>query len=170
MKSKTAHVKSDTLSLSTLRAMKDRTLIMATIAEVRKTGDQLSRFLVYANESRKRFDNRGRATRVISGYRGWEDFVERELQTNIRTFQRRLAEFNDPNLAEERRKKDRERDFIQKVHTQTDAIIRFGYLAVKGCQEAVRPYVERTSQTQTILQPHVEYERTAPSSKRNPPR
>ena len=41
----------------------------------------------------KVFDNRGQGGRVISGFNGFEDFIERGLGAHIRTIQRRLKKF-----------------------------------------------------------------------------
>jgi hypothetical protein len=51
---------------------------------------------LYLDACQKHFDNRGRGSRIISGYNGFEDFVERGLGAHIRTIQRRLQKYHDP--------------------------------------------------------------------------
>jgi len=54
---------------------------------------------LYLAACQKVFDNRGQGDRVVSGYNGFEDFVERGLGGHIRTIQRRLKKFHDPEAA-----------------------------------------------------------------------
>ena len=157
----TKKVKSKNVSLALseadLLSMEDKSLILATIEQVKKNGHELRVFFKYFNECKRRFDNRGKPGRIIAGYHGLSDFVERGLKRNLRTLERQIAEFNNPTLAEERRKKDRDRDLFQKVNAQSDANIRTANLLIKGYQQSVRPYIESASHTQKVLYPYVEH-------------
>ena len=66
---------------------------------------------LYLAACQKHFDNRGQGSRIISGYNGFEDFVERGLGAHIRTIQRRLQKYHDPEgvalRAEEEKEKRR---------------------------------------------------------------
>ena len=83
---------------------------------------------LYLAACQKLFDNRGQGNRTISGYNGFEDFVERGLGAHIRTIQRRLQKYHDPEgvalKAEEEREKRRLAAAEQKQKAQADAALK----------------------------------------------
>jgi alkylated DNA repair dioxygenase AlkB len=83
---------------------------------------------LYLAACQKLFDNRGQGNRIISGYNGFEDFVERGLGGHIRTIQRRLQKYYDPEgvalKAEEEKEKRRLAAAEQKQKAQADAELK----------------------------------------------
>jgi hypothetical protein len=83
---------------------------------------------LYLDACQKHFDNRGRGSRIISGYNGFEDFVERGLGAHIRTIQRRLQKYHDPEgvalRAEEEKEKRRLAAAEQKQKAQADDALK----------------------------------------------
>lgn len=64
---------------------------------------------LYLAACQQHFDNRGQGNRIISGFNGFQDFVERGLGAHIRTIQRRLKKFHDPEAADLKAKDESEK-------------------------------------------------------------
>jgi hypothetical protein len=88
-----------------LRKIEDSTLLADTIKVCQDTTAQIEKTAIYLDECRVRFDNRGKPGRIIDGYRGFLDFLERGCGLAFRQAYRIMEAYFEPGKVAARNKK-----------------------------------------------------------------
>jgi hypothetical protein len=114
----------DTVSSSdsarkTLQKLEDTTLLAETIKVCKGTTKQIEKTAIYLDECRVRFDNRGKPGRIIDGYKGFLDFLDRGCGIGFREAYRIMERYFEPGKVAERNKQRRAAAKGQKAQPTT---------------------------------------------------
>lgn len=98
-----------------LQKLKDTTLLAETIKVCNGSTKQIEKTAIYLDECRVRFDNRGKPGRIIDGYKGFLDFLDRGCGIRFREAYRIMERYFDPGRVAERNKQRRAAAKAQKA-------------------------------------------------------